>query len=52
MKVLGLPPSSVGIELVFSSLGFVHSDVGNRLRQEKAAKLAFFLQALKKEHHF
>ena len=51
-KILNLPPSSAGIERVFSSLGYVHSDVRNRLGQEKAAKLAFVLRALKKEHYF
>ena len=46
MKLLTLPPSSAAIERVFSTLGFVHSDVRNRLGQEKAVKLAFVLRAL------
>ena len=49
MKLLTLSPSSAGIEGVFSTLGFVHSDVTNRLGQEKAAKLAFVLRALRSD---
>ena len=41
-----LPPSSAGLERVFPSLGFVHSDVRNRLGHEKATKLAFVMRAL------
>ena len=39
LKLYALPPSSAGIEPVFSTLGYVHSDIRNRLGQEKAAKL-------------
>ena len=49
MKLLTLPPSSAGIERVFPTLGFVHSDVRNRLGQENAAKLAFVLRALRSD---
>ena len=38
--------NSAGIERVFSSMGFVHSDLRNRLDSEKVAKLAFCLRAL------
>ena len=41
-----LVPSSAGIERVFSSMGFVHSDLRNRLFSEKVAKLAFCLRAV------
>ena len=47
IRLLGLPPSSAGLERVFSSLGFVHTDVRNRLGYEKAAKLAFVMRALR-----
>ena len=40
--VLSLIPSSAGLELIFSSLGFVHDETRNRLSIEKANKLAFF----------
>ena len=47
IRILSLPPSSAGLERVFSSLGFVHSDVRNRLGHEKATKLAFVMRALR-----
>ena len=47
LKIYTLPPSSAGVERVFSTLGYVHSDIRNRLGQEKAAKLAFTLRALR-----
>ena len=47
LKLYGLPPSSAGIERVFFTHGDFHSDIRNRLEQEKAAKLAFNLRALR-----
>ena len=41
-----LPPTSAGLERVFPSLGFVHSDVRNRLGHEKATKLDFVMRSL------
>jgi hypothetical protein len=38
--------SSAGVERVFSTFGFVHSDVRNRLGTEKAAKLTFMFKVL------
>lgn len=46
IRMISLVPSSAGIERVFSSMGFVHSDVRNRLQQEKVAKLAFCMRVL------
>lgn len=43
--------SSAGIERVFSSFGFVHSDVRNRLGTEKAAKLTFMYKVLNSDSH-
>ena len=34
--------SSAGIEKIFSTYGFVHSDVRNNLGNDKAGKLVFF----------
>ena len=50
LKLYALPPSSAGIERVFSTLGYVHGDIRNRLGQEKAAKLAFTLRALRTDN--
>ena len=50
LKLYALPPLSSGIERVFSTLGYVHSDIRNPLGQEKAAKLAFTLRALRTEY--
>jgi hypothetical protein len=38
--------SSAGVERIFSTFGFIHSDVRNRLGSEKAAKLAFIYKML------
>ena len=43
---LALRPSSAGIERIFSSMGLVHSELRNRLSQEKVSKLAFCLRLL------
>ena len=39
-------PTSAGLERIFSHMGFVHSDLRNRLLPEKVAKLAFCLRCL------
>ncbi len=49
LMLFDLPPSSAGIERAFSSLGYVHSDIRNRLGQEKATKLAFIMRMLHSE---
>jgi len=46
LKCLALRPSSAGIERIFSTMGFVHSDLRNRLSHEKVGKLAFCLRVL------
>ena len=46
LRLIGLVPSSAGVERVFSSMGFVHSDMRNRLGHDKVAKLAFFMRVL------
>ncbi len=38
--------SSAGVERVFSTFGFIHSDVRNRLGVDKAAKLSFIYKML------
>ena len=38
--------SSAGVERVFSTFGFVHSDIRNRLGIEKASKLTFIYRML------
>jgi hypothetical protein len=38
--------SSAGVERLFSTFGFVHSDVRNRLGIEKASKLTFIYRML------
>ena len=42
--------SSAGVERVFSSFGFVHSKVRNRLGIEKAGKLVFMYKLLNGKH--
>ena len=37
LEMLVLVPRSAGLECVFSSVGFVHSDLRNRLGPEKVA---------------
>ena len=49
LKMLRLIPSTAGLERVFSTMGFVHCDLRNRLDPEKVGKLAFCLRALKSE---
>ena len=44
--LLNVVPSSAGLERIFSSMGFVHSDLRNRLAPEKVGKLAFCLRVL------
>lgn len=47
-QLLGAVCSSAGIERIFSTFGFVHSKVRNRLGTEKAAKLVFVYRLLNK----
>ena len=42
--------SSAGVERVFSSFGFVHSKVRNRLGIEKGGKLVFMYKLLNGIH--
>ena len=46
VTLISIAPSSAGLERVFSSMGFVHSDLRNRLAPEKVGKLAFCLRVL------
>jgi len=47
--LLVLVPSSAGVERVFSSMGFIHSESRNRLGHEKVSKLAFCMRLLNSE---
>ena len=49
ITMLKLIPSTAGLERVFSTMGFVHSDLRNRLGSEKVTKLAFCLRSLKSQ---
>ena len=49
ITTLQLIPSTAGLERVFSTMGFVHVDIRNRLGSEKVTKLAFCLRALKSQ---
>ena len=51
ITMLKLIPSTAGLERVFSTMGFVHSDLRNRLGSEKVTKLAFCLRSLKSQDH-
>ena len=46
IKLKTLVPSSTGVELVFSSIEFNHTDLHNRLGYEEVSKLASCLRAL------
>lgn len=46
--ILGATASSAGVERIFSTFGFVHSKVRNRLGTEKAGKLVFVYKLLNK----
>ena len=48
LTLLSLAPSSGGVERVFSTMGFIHDDYRNKLSNEKVAKLAFCMRALRK----
>ena len=43
-----MAPSSAGLERLFSSMGYVHSDIRNRLDPERVRKLAFCMRLLNK----
>ena len=45
-KILGAVASSAGVERIFSTFGFVHSKVRNRLGTAKAGKLVFLYKML------
>ncbi|KAI6648586.1 Transposase [Oopsacas minuta] len=45
-KILGGVASSAGVERIFSTFGFVHSKVRNRLGRVKAGKLVFLYKLL------
>ena len=45
-RILGGVVSSAGIERIFSTFGFVHSKVRNRLGTAKAGKLVFIYKLL------
>ena len=47
-QVLGAITSTAGIERIFSTFGFVHSKVRNRLGTGKAGKLVFIYKLLNK----
>ena len=49
ITTLKLIPSTAGLERVFSTMGFVHADIRNRLGSEKVTKLAFCMRALKSQ---
>ena len=46
LTLVSIAPTSAGLERVFSSMGFVHSDLRNRLSTDKVGKLAFCLRVL------
>ena len=46
LEMLVLVPSSAGLERVFSTMGFIHTDLRNRLGTEKVHKLAFCMRLL------
>lgn len=50
-KILGASASSAGIERVFSTFGFIHSKIRNRLGTEKAGKLVFVFKLLNSKKH-
>ena len=45
-KLLTAIASSAGIERIFSTFGYIHSKIRNRLGIEKAAKLVFVYRML------
>ena len=47
LKLIALIPSSAGLERAFSTMGFIHSDLRNKLGPEKVGKLAFCMRLLK-----
>ena len=49
ITTLNLVHSPAGLERVFSTMGFVHADIRNRLGSEKVTKLEFCLRALKSQ---
>lgn len=46
VKVFSVPPSSAGIERVFSRAGLIHSNLRNRLGSKRVGKLVFVSQVL------
>ena len=47
-EFIAMAPSSAGLERLFSSMGYVHSDIRNRLDPERVRKLAFCMRLLNK----
>ena len=47
LEALSYIPSTGGLERMFSSMGFIHSDLRNRLDPAKVNKLAFCLRVLR-----
>ena len=45
-QTLGASASSAGVERIFSTFGFIHSKIRNRLGTEKAGKLVFIYKLL------
>ena len=45
-QTLGASASSAGVERIFSTFGFIHLKIGNRLGTEKAGKLVFIYKLL------
>jgi hypothetical protein len=48
-KLYQLPPSSAGLERIFSTLGYVWTDLRNRLQPETAEKLCQCCRFLREE---
>lgn len=51
LTIHSLPPSSAGIERVFSSMALVHTNLRNRLTQERVGKLTKVYRMLEMEVH-
>ena len=47
-EFIAMAPSSAGLERLFSSMGYVHSDIRNRLDPERVRKLAFCMRLVNK----
>ena len=45
-QLMAMVPSSAGLERIFSSMGYIHSEIRNRLDPEKVRKLAFCMRLL------